>query len=143
MINIRSCVFETNSSSTHSINICTRKDWLNWKEGKLLYNPYEEHFIDNYLLSEEKKMARLREYYESMIKKEFYKEFQDLTKEEVRNLMMRAVSDGYIFDSNADVDCYDYFTYSDFWDTDDELEHYVTNYTSESGEEIVIFGKYG
>lgn len=46
MISIRNCVFETNSSSTHSLNICTQEEWDNWANGKLLYSEYDEKFID-------------------------------------------------------------------------------------------------
>lgn len=149
MIQIRNSVFETNSSSTHSLNICTKQTWLDWKEGKLLYCPYSNRFIDNYLLSEDKKMARLKEYYETKVKKEFYKEFQDLSKTEIQRLMMSAVSEGYIFEPSNEVEdddsnhC-DFYTYDGYWKYyDDHLESYVVDYETESGDEIVIFGKYG
>ena len=141
MINIRKCVFETNSSSTHSLNICTLEDWEAWKEGKLLYNPYEYEFIDNYMLSENAKQARLEEYYNTRIKKEFYKEFKDLTVEEKHKLMSRAVSEGFIFTNPSDNS--DYYTFSAYWERNDDLEGFTEYYTTEHGDNIVIFGEYG
>lgn len=143
MIQIRHSTFETNSSSTHSLNICTRQEWNDWREGKLLYNPYEEKFIDNYLLSEEKKQAKLREYYDTEIKKEYYKDFPDLTKEELSKLMMMAVQDNFIFQDLSGLEDNDYYTYDAYWDRNDELEGYSEYYTSKAGDEIVIFGEYG
>ena len=147
MIQIREGLFETNSSSTHSLNICTNQEWLDWKAGKLLYNPYENSFIDNYLLSDDKKMDRLRDYYNTSVKKSFYKEFQDLTKIEIQELMMKAIEDGFIFKNMAELednsDNSGWFTYDGYWNNNDELEGYVEHYTSELGDEIVIFGEYG
>ena len=38
MIQIRRNLFETNSSSTHSITMCTEADWLKWKRGVLAFS---------------------------------------------------------------------------------------------------------
>lgn len=141
MKQIRIGTFETNSSSTHSLNICTRDEWVAWKEGKLLYNPYEEKFIDNYLLSEDAKSARLKEYYDTKVKKIYYKDFQDLTPEEKSQLMSQAVSCGFIFKDPTDNE--DYYTYDAYWERYDDLEGYEEFYTSEHGDNIVIFGEYG
>lgn len=46
MIQLRTKVFETNSSSTHSINICTESEWSDWKNGKTLFNPYTGKFME-------------------------------------------------------------------------------------------------
>ena len=35
MIQIRRNVFETNSSSTHSITLCSVEDYNAWQEGKM------------------------------------------------------------------------------------------------------------
>ena len=38
MINIRTGVFETNSSSVHSMVLCSANDYEDWVKGKKLYN---------------------------------------------------------------------------------------------------------
>ena len=52
---IRRNVFETNSSSTHSLSICTEQEFEDWKAGKLLFDRWGERFILPYQLSEEEK----------------------------------------------------------------------------------------
>lgn len=38
MIQIRHGVFETNSSSTHSMVVCSEEDYQKWVDGELLYD---------------------------------------------------------------------------------------------------------
>lgn len=38
MIQIRQNIFETNSSSSHSVVVCDKTTWKNFLEGKLVYN---------------------------------------------------------------------------------------------------------
>ena len=42
MINIRKGVFETNSSSSHSLVVCNEETWLDFARGKLFYNNLHE-----------------------------------------------------------------------------------------------------
>ena len=41
MIQIRQGVFETNSSSTHALAICTQEEWDNLKSGEYLVNEWD------------------------------------------------------------------------------------------------------
>ena len=45
MIQIRRNLFETNSSSTHSITMCTKLDYQKWSLGELVYNMSSKKFI--------------------------------------------------------------------------------------------------
>jgi hypothetical protein len=45
MIQVRNGVFETNSSSTHSICICTKSDYEKWKNGELVYDSWNEALV--------------------------------------------------------------------------------------------------
>ncbi len=42
---IRRGVFETNSSSTHSITLCTKEEYEKWKKGEFLFDEYEEKIV--------------------------------------------------------------------------------------------------
>ena len=42
---IRYGVFETNSSMTHALTICTEEEYNKWKDGELLYDYYDDEFI--------------------------------------------------------------------------------------------------
>lgn len=100
MIQIRHGVFETNSSSTHSICIATKSDYDAWRNGELLYDSWNKKLITQ----EESKVLHLNDRF---------------------------------FDADEDLQTFE--EYNDDWD----LEHYTEHYTSESGDEIVIFGEYG
>lgn len=88
-INIRNNVFETNSSSVHTLCICTKEEYEKFKNGELLYD------LD-----------------------------LDVLTPDVQNKR----GDGYI-------------TYNEFWEDDGCLETYHEEYTSPSGDKIVVFGK--
>ena len=45
MIQIRKNIFETNSSSVHSITICTEEDFQQWKKGNLIWDYNLEKLI--------------------------------------------------------------------------------------------------
>lgn len=46
MKSVRNSVFETNSSSTHSLTICTRKDFNDFVEGKKYLGIYDNTLYD-------------------------------------------------------------------------------------------------
>lgn len=90
MKQVRIGVFETNSSSTHSMVICTEEEFNKWMKGEVLMNLYEDTLVPvNEIPSE---------------------------------------------------DMYDYGTVEQ-WEGD--LESSRVNYTSKSGDKIVILAKYG
>lgn len=88
---IRTGVFETNSSSTHTLTICTKKEFEDWTNGKLRLDKWTDKFIPN-------KAGNI-----SIYNTESYEEW---------------CNDGY-------------------------LETFMNSYTTEHGDEIVVFGKYG
>ena len=45
MKTIRFGVFETNSSSTHSLTIVSKEDYDAWEEGKLLFDRWNKIFV--------------------------------------------------------------------------------------------------
>lgn len=45
-IQIRRGVFETNSSSVHSLTICSKEEYDKWKKGELLFDKYNETFVE-------------------------------------------------------------------------------------------------
>lgn len=46
MLQIRQGVFETNSSSTHSICICTEEDYQKFRSGEKLFDTYGDCLVD-------------------------------------------------------------------------------------------------
>lgn len=90
MIKIRNGVFETNSSTTHTLTIVSNDEYEKWRNGELLYDFWKEKLVDP-------------------------------EKDEI------------------DEDCVSYDKYFE----DDYLEIFNIDYKTESGDEIVVFGKYG
>jgi len=43
---IRRGVFETNSSSTHSITMCSEEEYERWRKGGLLFNCWRDNFVE-------------------------------------------------------------------------------------------------
>ena len=46
MRQIRRNVFETNSSSTHSITMCMQSDFDKWKDGKLAWDRWRDKLVE-------------------------------------------------------------------------------------------------
>lgn len=119
MISIRKNVFETNSSSTHSLCVCTEEEYKKFKQGELFF-----HF--GKLVS----------------KQDFPKEYTELL-EKLDRLDMD--SDDYwdkvdkIEDEIADYR-YEYRTYDSLGEY---LEYYDEHFTTPSGDKMVVFGEYG
>lgn len=46
-VQIRRGVFETNSSSVHSVSVCSKTDYDRWINNEIKYNPYKDNFLVN------------------------------------------------------------------------------------------------
>lgn len=131
---IRRGVFETNSSSTHSLTICTEEEFEQWKEGELLFNEYNNtNFVKANKLSDYDKECAAQDY--EYNKGEFYKDWSDLSQSEKEKYYTKYAKENHI--ANEDDKTYEE------WRSDDYLETFVKKYTSKSGDKIVAFGKYG
>jgi hypothetical protein len=113
MKSIRIGVFETNSSSTHSLTICSKAEFEAWQSGELVFAEYKKKFYT---------MAEVLE-----------KEKDNLAKDSVDVTDADELSD-WLKDN-------EYKLNGDY--ESEYLESFKHHYTSESGDEIVIFGVYG
>lgn len=126
MIQIRQSVFETNSSSTHSITIAPESDFNKWKNGEVYLNEgwwssSEDPNKDKTFLTKDEAINLLGSY-------EYYKRNEDLND----------MNDEELNEVFGDWDIY---TFENYWD--DYLEDYETHYTTEHGDDIIVFGQYG
>lgn len=46
-VSVRRCLFETNSSSVHSITMCSKSDYDKWVNGELYYDRWKDKFVPN------------------------------------------------------------------------------------------------
>ena len=113
---IRRCVFETNSSSTHSITMCLKKDYDKWEIGEM-------YLHDDVLVTKEEAIEELKN---NKWFNERNPDFNFADEEAVEEIL-------------AD---YEYHTSKQYWN-DEYLETFEDTYTTPSGEIVVAFGKYG
>lgn len=83
---VREGVFESNSSSTHSLCICTKDEFEKWKNGELVYDYDQEKIIPKPTYSADELKRR---YFQHKIKKisngilyedTYYKDMDELVK---------------------------------------------------------------
>lgn len=130
---IRMGMFESNSSSTHTLYICSKDDFERWEKGEVVFNERNEVFatISNIKVKKED----LKKFYSYRYAgNPFMKQFSELDEKALDQLKT-----DYIICTDLQPDGK---TYNE-WNTDYNLETYIKSYTSEHGDEIVIFGKYG
>lgn len=131
---VRQGVFETNSSSTHSLTISTKEEFDKWQNGELLFDRWNEEFVevkDNFLTEEEKE--EVKEKYNKK-KQKYWKEWEDLSDEEREELYSEKIEEKKDYEELT--------TYHEYFD-DYYLSTFKESYTTPKGEEIVAFGKYG
>jgi len=130
---IRRGVFETNSSSTHSLTMCSEEEFEKWKVGEGLFDEGgRENFIKPYALSDKQRQGAAEEY--KYRKEDFWKDFEELTDIERSNWYIKYANEMGISGSGK--------TYDEYMRNGD-LETFVSKYTSKSGDKIVAFGEYG
>lgn len=130
---IRRGIFESNSSSTHSLTMCSEEEFEQCKNGELLFDEWgSESFVKANSLSDDDKKYAAQDYENH--KDEFSKDWSELSESAKEKYYTKYAKENNIVDEDAK-------TY-DEWQ-DDCLETFVDRYTSKSGDEIVAFGKYG
>lgn len=130
---IRRCVFETNSSSTHSLTMCSEEEFEAWKRGELLFDEWTGKFVSPADLSDHDKKMAEKDYEAN--KDEFKKDWKDLSDNAKQKYYKKYAKDNYIIDEDSK-------TYEQYIN-DSYLERFVQRYTSKNGDKIVAFGEYG
>ena len=123
MKQIRKGIFETNSSSTHSMTMCSGEEFDAWVNGDTLY-------ADGDFCSHKEAVAEMR--------KELAKYDKIITDEDYQKWLNKNY-DGD--ETSALIDEGGYRTYSQWCDTEYDL--FEDEYTTKSGERVVAFGEYG
>lgn len=132
MRQIRQGVFETNSSSCHSITMCSEEEFKALKAGTLLIHEWNGTFksVDDIdVFSEEEIQAHYNQ-----TKDMFWKDYESLSDEE-KNEARRRYEEKH---SKRHL----YQTYREYMDVSD-LETFVDSYTTKNGEKVIAFGYYG
>ena len=130
---IRRGVFETNSSSCHSITMCSKEEFDKWKNGELLFDEDEEKFVKPRTLSDSEK-EKARKSYDSS-KDIFSKDWDELSDDaKEKYYKIYGERNGLL-----DMDAVTYETYMN----DGYLTTFYNYYKTKNGEIVVAFGNYG
>ena len=85
---IRRNIFETNSSSTHSLTMCSEEEFEQWKNGKVLFDEDGETFVKASELSNKDKESAAQEYED----KKIGQNYQRLRKKDIiQNMQKRMI----------------------------------------------------
>jgi hypothetical protein len=114
MESIRIGVFETNSSSTHSLTMCSSEDYSRWENGEVYLNDYRKDLPK--FCTKEEAMKYLAE--------KGYKFNSDDNDSEDEFLRKN-----------------DIYTIDNFFR--DDMKSFYDEFTTKTGEKIIAFGYYG
>ena len=131
---IREGVFETNSSSTHSLIMMEESKFKKWKDGELFYHEDVPYIRDK------EAREKFYNYFEKYDKHDAF-----FTKEEVEEIKkFCADNDIKVDEDGENYENWDYaFQTYERWCEEDELESSVYTHTTPGGEKIVAVAKYG
>ena len=122
MRQIRHGVFETNSSSTHSLTMCSDDEFTKWKNGEILFWCDYDKFVVKESIIETLKNER----YCYGNKEIIYPDVNWDDEDEVNDVFYEAGVK----------------TYEDFFD-DSYFETFKDSYVTPNGEKVIAFGYYG
>lgn len=117
---IRRGVFETNSSSVHSLTMCSKDEYTRWENGEVLFWKDKDEFATKEDIIEElKKSTR----YDGSL---YFPNTDWESEDEIKD----------IFSDEGIQTCEEFF--DDEW-----YETFEQNYTTPNGDKVVAFGYYG
>ena len=127
MIQVRQGVFETNSSSTHSITFASQSEFNEWAAGNVYFN--DCWFCSEFNENKDKEFVTKEEAISLVMSSDCLPEQNpyEMPEEELDEML----ADGYCI--------YSYEKFFNDWG----METYKECYTTEHGDNIVAFGKYG
>ena len=140
-LQIRQGLFETNSSTTHTITMANKSEYDAWNKGEVLFNLYEEKFLPvEQAIEENIKILSKSNDCEGEEFEKFVKAYRET----------KSISDALSiiekppFDE-SDIDWYElYLGGDDYYERLCEYyETYTKEFTTENGDTVVAFGYYG
>lgn len=117
---IRRKVFETNSSSVHSLTMCNKDEYTRWENGEVLFWKDKDKFATKEDIIEELKRST---WYDGSLR---FPNTNWENEDEIRD----------IFSDERIQTCEEFF--DDEW-----YETFEQNYTTPNGDKVVAFGYYG
>lgn len=120
---VRRGVFETNSSSTHSLTMCSKSEYDEFEKGNMYIEKWGSKLYT---------------------KEEIIEKFKQMTDWRTKELKYRGVDWNNDEEFNRVLAETDYVTYDKYWDTvSEEYETFEDSYTGKDGDTVIAFGYYG
>lgn len=143
---VRQGVFETNSSSTHTLTVCSKDDFDKWKYGEVFWLDNDWRKLDtnkNFVTPEE--LEELTEKYNEEQQKRIdagdkFANVLDIDKVLNERRDYDSWNDSYWDTERSALEAY---TMDDWYQRNGDLETYERTFTSPSGDEMVAFGAFG
>lgn len=126
MLQIRKSVFETNSSSTHSLTMCTLEEYQKFSNGELYYSD-----INKKLITKEEVNEKYEEFL-SRLKSDTFKYYN----EDFNEMDEKEIFEHFLKDENL-------YNYEQLEEKMEDFEEFYEQYTTIEGKVIVAFGYYG
>lgn len=133
MLQVRQGVFETNSSSTHSITIASQSDFDKWKNGEVYLN--DGWWSDK--INDPNKNKTFLTVDEAV---NLVKAWKDVYGDDDDDAVDYDSMD--ILEKEEKIEAYEIYTFEDYF-SKSWLETYEEYYTTEHGDDVVAFGYYG
>ena len=105
MLQIRRNVFETNSSSTHSLTICSKDEYQDWVDGKCYWYRWNETFVSKEEVEEKFKKSSYDDFDEYLIDEGLY------TFDRYDDIEMETYKEHYTTISGDEVVAFGYYGY--------------------------------
>lgn len=113
IINIRQGIFETNSSSTHSICILSQEDFDNWENNQLYFDENSKKFLT-----------------------------YDEVKEFLQSINLQ-INFGDAEEVSRVAQDYDICTYEQYFENNGCFTTFNEKFVTKGGEKVIAFGRYG
>lgn len=140
MLQVRQGVFETNSSSTHSLNICTQEEFDAWTAkgsdicfiGEAWGDFDPSKFNEANFVTKQEVLNRAIEANKEHEDEEYYKTY------DIEHFFDKPEDEWYL---ESDAEGENVYLAEDY--ESDTLEYYERKFTTPSGDKMVAFGMYG
>lgn len=140
IVQVRPGVFETNSSSTHSLNICTKSDYEKWANNSDIVFIGESWSVGAGDFGGREFVTK-QEIIDCLKKKNESITDEDCKYPETIEEYFERDEDVWYSQSASSED--GIFDYNSYELDNEELESYFKHFTTPSGDEMVAFGLYG
>ena len=131
MYSIRRNVFETNSSSTHSLTMCNKTDYDKWLKGEIWLNRFTSYYREKYnCFTTFVDRNKALELYKIAVNENDF----DFKEAETSGNLLSFI-DAVFEDDLVSIDKYNEYA--------ENFEEFEEMYTAENGETVIAFGYYG